>query len=213
VSTQTIDRPMEQKRLEASAVVASRVSRLHLAGIERRITKREVLIVIGFSVALLLLVLWFRAQHDDDQQALRDQRAADRETIRTFDGQFREQLKESKQQLALIDELRRKLMKLGVSVKSIPSLPVSAPLAGVGGASTSVRTGSGNVTAGGRATPGPSRPVVSNPSSSSSAGRPNPTPTPTRDTPTPAPTPTHAPLIDVPSIKVGVIHLPSIKVG
>jgi hypothetical protein len=210
VATPTIDRPMEQKRLEASAVVAARVSRLHLTGFERRITRREVLIVIGFSVALLLLVLWFRAQHSDDQQSLRDQRAADRETIRTFSGQLSEQAQESKQQLALIDELRRKLMKLGV--KSIPSLPPTGAFSGFGAAApTSVRTGNGNVSAGGRATPGTSRPSASNPSSSSSAGRPNPTPTPS---PTPTPPTHHAPpLIDVPPIQVGVIHLPSITVG
>lgn len=220
MSTQ-IDRPtMEQKRLEATAVVASRVSRLHLAGVERRITKREVLIVIGFSVVLLLLVFWAHVQHDHDRQVARDQRSADRETIRTFSTQLQEQqgliigqAKESKQQLALINELRRKLIKLGVDPKSLPSLPSPIVATAFGGGATSGQSGSGHVAAGGRATPSPSRPSPSAPSSSSSAGRPNPTPTPTRGTPTPTPTRTHVPLIDIPTIQVGVIHLPSIQVG
>ena len=210
-----LDRQVEQKRLEASAVVASRVSRLHLRAAMHRITRRELAIIAIFAVALVLVVLWFNAQNDHARQELRDQRAADRETIKTFSDQLRveqglllQEQQESRAQLKLINQLRRKLIKLGVNPKSIPALPAIPTVTTFPGFT------SGAPTSGGRAAGGPSRPPVSNPSSSGSAGRPNPTPTPTpTPTPSPTPKPSHTPIIDVPPIRVGGIELPPIKVG
>lgn len=211
---------MERKRLEASAVVASRISLLHLRSAERRITTREVIIVAAFAIALALLVWWFQDQHGTDQQALRDQRTANTETIKTFNDQLtaeRDQIssqqKASKAELALITELRNKLIKLGVNPKSIPTLPksVTSPLSSSGSSGNSVvggSAGSAGSSGGGGGTSG-----------SSGVAAPAPKPTPTKPTPSKSgghpksPTRSSTPLIDIPGIHLGPIVLPSIVIG
>lgn len=123
----------DRVRLQASAVVAHRVSkeaaRQMVRRVELKLTLREVLILLVMLVALIGTSAAFLRQHSQDVSALNARRAANSERINDLQNQLSEQALQVDALQVLVVQLRNSLLALGVAPNSIPSVPAPQPSA------------------------------------------------------------------------------------
>ena len=223
-----LDHETERKRLEASAVVASSVSRLFIRRSERKISRREVGIAAGFIVLLVVLSLLFH-QAIVRQAVERHKPPASSPATTQLQNEVNALQREAAANRLLIQELIARLVKLGVNPKTLPHLPAialspgssapgfSAPglPAAASGAASSGSSGSAHAgalplpvaspgSAPSSSTPAPSHSKAAHPAPVASF----PNPTPSNSSPVPLLPPI------IPSVPLGLITIPvKVKVG
>lgn len=233
--TSNIDFTIERKRLEASALVASDVSRrearIQVGHAEHRISRREVFLALAFIAVILILTAYFRYQMTLRDLQRQEARAQNKASIVQLQGEVNSLQASLAADRKVMQDLINRLIKLGVDPKTLPKLPPAAlpspaPGGAPGGGVTATPSSQTSVpgavvpvsstSSDGRPNPTPSAPASSRPPNPTPAPTPRPTPVPTRPSlpiPLPLPTPTGKPPLSLGPIVIPPIVLGTIRLG